>query len=307
MYVALSRCRTLEGISLETPIRGSSIYSDLHVADFNEYIQAGVNTARERLSSEEKGYTYNIYREIFDLSQICSNLGWVRKLWRERLQEIYEPDYSGLLKWSETADQLKKTAETFRHQISRIEASATQDDAYLNERLSKAAGYFHPQLDDMRGFCSKLLTLEVDNKEVARKIKEALDELLTCLEISCNAMGLILDGKFSQEEYNRIKTDCLLEDRSRTKARRLKKIASTDDEPGTVNEKLREKLQEWRSARFKKDNVPAYVIMHQSTLMTIASIVPQTKSELMRIKGFGEERFKKYGEEILAITSEFAK
>ena len=47
------------------------------------------------------------------------------------------------------------------------------------------------------------------------------------------------------------------------------------------------------------------MIMHQSTLMTIASTVPKTKSELMRIKGFGEESFKKYGEEILAITAEF--
>lgn len=307
VYVALSRCRTLEGISLESPIRGSSIYSDLNVADFNDQIQAGTDTARERLAAEEKGYTYNIYRDIFDLSQICSNLGWVRKLWRERLQEIYEPEYAGLLKWSETADQLKKTADTFRQQISRIEASNDQNNEYLNERLNKAAGYFHPQIDDLRNFCGKLLTLEVDNKEVAKKLKEALDELLTNLEIACNSMSLILNSRFSQEEYNRIKTDCLLEDRSKTRARRLKKIVKSDDEPGTVNEKLREKLQEWRTARFKKDNVPAYTIMHQSTLMTIASLAPQTKSELLRIKGFGEERFKKYGEEILAITSEFAK
>ena len=41
--------------------------------------------------------------------------------------------------------------------------------------------------------------------------------------------------------------------------------------------------------------------------MTIASVIPQTKSELMRIKGFGEESFRKYGEDILAITSGFAK
>ena len=307
VYVALSRCRTLEGISLESPIRGTSIYSDLHVADFNDHIQSGAATVRERLEFEEKGYTYNIYREIFDLSGICSCLGWVRKVWRERLQQIYEPEYSGLLKWSETTDQLKKVAETFRQQISRIEALSATDEGYLNERLNKAAGYFHPQIEELRMFCGKLMTLEVDNKEVAKRIKEALDELLTVLEISCNAMELILKGGFNQEEYNRIKTSCLLEDRSKTKARRLKKIVKTDDEPGVVNEKLREKLQEWRMTRFKKDNVPAYMIMHQSTLMTIASVVPHTKSELMRIKGFGEESFKKYGEEILAITSEFAK
>ena len=307
VYVALSRCRTLEGISLESPIRGSSIYSDLYVADFNDYIQAGAASAKERLDSEEKQYVYIIYREIFSFETICGNLEWVRKIWRERLQEIYEPEYAGLLKCIETACQLKKTADTFRQQISRIEADNNPDDTFLNDRLNKAAGYFHPQLDELRGFCSKLSMLDVDNKEVAKRLKEAMDELLTNLEIVCSALELILNGRCTLEEYNKVRTDCLLEDRNRTRARRLKKLVKQDDEPGSVNEKLREKLQEWRSARFKKDNIPAYMIMHQSTLMAIASWIPQTRGELMRIKGFGEESFKKYGEEILQITAEFKK
>jgi ATP-dependent DNA helicase RecQ len=59
--------------------------------------------------------------------------------------------------------------------------------------------------------------------------------------------------------------------------------------------------------RFKKDNIPAYMIMHQSTLLAIASHIPQTKKELLSIKGFGEASFKKYGEEILSIIDEFSK
>ena len=305
VYVALSRCRTLEGISLESPVRTSSIYSDLNVADFNDSVQAGAAAARDRLEDEERGYTYDIYREIFNIDQICSNLGWLRKIWGEKLQGIYESEYISLLKWSQTTDQAKKTAETFRAQVSRIEAAKMEDDSFLNERLNKAAGYFHPILDELRSFCIKLGNLEVDNKEVGKRLKEALDELLTGLEISCSAMEMLKDGKFTLKDYNKSKTDCLLEDRSKVKARRLKKLVKADDEPGVVNEELREKLQEWRTARFKKDNIPAYMIMHQSTLMAIASRVPKTKAELMRIKGFGEESFKKYGEEILAITAEF--
>ena len=305
VYVALSRCRTLEGISLESPVRTSSIYSDLNVADFNDSVQAGAAAARDRLEDEERGYTYDIYREIFNIDQICSNLGWLRKIWGEKLQGIYESEYISLLKWSQTTDQAKKTAETFRAQVSRIEAAKMEDDSFLNERLNKAAGYFHPILDELRSFCIKLGNLEVDNKEVGKRLKEALDELLTGLEISCSAMEMLKDGKFTLKDYNKSKTECLLEDRSKVKARRLKKLVKADDEPGVVNEELREKLQEWRTARFKKDNIPAYMIMHQSTLMAIASRVPKTKAELMRIKGFGEESFKKYGEEILAITAEF--
>ena len=60
---------------------------------------------------------------------------------------------------------------------------------------------------------------------------------------------------------------------------------------------------QWRMERFKKDNIPAYMIMHQTTLMDIAAYIPHTKKELLSIKGFGETSFKKYGEEILAITA----
>lgn len=306
VYVALSRCRTLEGISLESPIRMSSIYSDMNVADFNEAIQAGAQGVRERIEAEERSYTYDIYREIFDFRPVCSALGWVKKIWRERLQDIYESEYTGLLQRSEALDKAEKAAQAFRAQLTHIEAAMMPDDSFLNERLGKASAYFFPILEEMREFCSKLGGLEVDNKEVAKKVKEALNELLTSLEIVCRAIKMIQNGRFSIEEYNKAKTDCLLEERSKTRAKRLKKIVREDDEPGTVNEQLRERLQEWRTARFKKDNIPAFMIMHQSTLMAIAASVPKTKAELLRIKGFGEERYKKYGEEILAITADFS-
>ena len=305
VYVALSRCRTLEGISLDSPIRTSTIYSDMHVSDFNDSIQAEAQSVRDKLESEERGYIYDIYREIFDFEQIGSGLGWIRKVWREKLRDIYEPEYTGLLKRSDLLDQAKKVAETFRAQLSHIEASKMADDSFLNERLTKASGYFLPVLEEIRSYCSKLGTLEVDNKEVAKKAKEAMDELLPRLEIACNAMDMIQNERFTLEAYNKTKTECLLEERKVTMTRRLKKLVKAEDEPGIINEELRERLQQWRSERFKKDNVPAFMIMHQSTLMEIAARVPKTKADLLRIKGFGEERFKKYGEEILAITADF--
>ena len=47
------------------------------------------------------------------------------------------------------------------------------------------------------------------------------------------------------------------------------------------------------------------MIMHQSTLLNIASAVPKSKAELLAIKGFGKASFDKYGYEILKITSEY--
>jgi superfamily II DNA helicase RecQ len=92
-----------------------------------------------------------------------------------------------------------------------------------------------------------------------------------------------------------------------SRRKKLRKLERTEGETSVVNEHLKEKLQEWRSKRFKADNLPAFMIMHQSTLMQIATYIPTTKRELLSIKGFGEASFQKYGEQILEICREFSK
>ena len=304
VYVALSRCRSLEGISLDTPVRSSSIYSDMHVADFNASMPSA-ESVLERLGDEEKAYHFNLLREVFDLESLCIRLGLLKKLWREHLSELYSSEYQNLMQRIDKAEEARKTADAFRAQITRIEAARMENDSFLNERLKKASEYFLPVIEDIRSWIIKVSCLEIDNKEVKKKVKEASDEAMICLDILCRTLELIQAYGFVAENYNRIKTDCVLEDRSRTRTRKLKKIERQTDEPGTVNEQLRERLQEWRMQRFKKDNVPAYTIMHQSTLLDIAALVPKTKAELLRIKGFGDAKFAKYGEEILEITKEF--
>lgn len=304
VYVALSRCRSLEGISLDTPVRSSSIYSDMHVADFNASMPSA-ESVLERLGDEEKAYHFNLLREVFDLESLCIRLRLLKKLWREHLSELYSSEYQNLMQRIDKAEEARKTADAFRAQITRIEAARMENDSFLNERLKKASEYFLPVIEDIRSWIIKVSCLEIDNKEVKKKVKEASDEAMICLDILCRTLELIQAYGFVAENYNRIKTDCVLEDRSRTRTRKLKKIERQTDEPGTVNEQLRERLQEWRMQRFKKDNVPAYTIMHQSTLMDIAALVPKTKAELLRIKGFGDAKFAKYGEEILEITKEF--
>ena len=304
VYVALSRCRTLEGISLDSPIRISSIYSDMHVADFNASMPSA-ESVKGRLESEERHYRFDQLRELFDFDELCSRLKWLGRVWREHLSELYSSEYQGLLKRMDKAEEASKTAAAFRNQISRIEAALMPDESFLNERLEKAAEYFKPLTADLREWCLKLSEMEIDNKEVRKKVKEACDETMICLDIKYRSLEMILSCGFRSENYNRIKTDCLLEDRTKTRKRKLKKLERTDDEPGTVNEQLRARLQEWRMERFKADNVPAYTIMHQSTLMDIASFVPKTKEELLAIKGFGEAKYRKYGEDILRITAEF--
>ncbi|NUM46349.1 MAG: RecQ family ATP-dependent DNA helicase [Anaerolineales bacterium] len=66
--------------------------------------------------------------------------------------------------------------------------------------------------------------------------------------------------------------------------------------------KLLADLRAWRVQRAHGDNVPPYVVAHNAFLEDIARYYPQSKDELLQIKGFGASRVEKYGEEILALV-----
>jgi hypothetical protein len=301
VYVALSRCRSLEGISLESPVRMSGICSDSYVAAFNAAMPS-MSVVSSRLPAEEEGYRYDVLCELFDLSDAVRTLARYRKLWAGTLEKLYDAEYRGLIERVEKLDEARGVAVKFIAQLRHIQHSSMPDDAYLNERIYKASGYFLPLLNDIRDFCSACSALEVDSKEVNSKLKDAYDQLAVIMDIKHGGMTLIRECKYTIGAYCRLKTSVNLEDRKKSSAKKLKRL----DAPTSVNEELRERLMQWRMDRFKKDNVPAYMIMHQTTLLDIATYIPQTKKELLAIKGFGETSFKKYGEEILAITAEFA-
>lgn len=305
VYVALSRCRSLGGISLCTPLSTTAIYSDQHVSEFNALIPPP-ESVRSALEAEELHFVFDQLRDLFCFEQVMKASGWLLKLWREKLEELYPAEYQRLMDTRRKLDDVSKVADTFKLQLHKIESRKPLDFEYLNERLAKASAYFLPVVEEAREVFTDASLLEIDNKETRKKVKEASDELLTALDILCRSFEDINSGECTIESLCRIRTECLLEERKAPSKRRLKKLERKEGETGVVNEELRERLQQWRTERFKADNVPAYTIMHQSTLLEIATFMPVTKAGLMAIKGFGEAKFRKYGEELLAICREYA-
>jgi len=58
-------------------------------------------------------------------------------------------------------------------------------------------------------------------------------------------------------------------------------------------------LKEWRLKRSKADEIPAYVVFHNSTLAEIASRRPQTIAELASVPGVGPAKLERYGRDVL--------
>ena len=60
-----------------------------------------------------------------------------------------------------------------------------------------------------------------------------------------------------------------------------------------------EALREWRLKRARADDIPAYVIFHNSTLAAIAERRPRTLVELSLVPGIGPTKLERYGVEVL--------
>ena len=62
-------------------------------------------------------------------------------------------------------------------------------------------------------------------------------------------------------------------------------------------------LRTWRSERSRRDNVPAFIVLHDATLGAIAAARPSTLVALRRIEGIGPAKLEMYGDEILAVLA----
>jgi ATP-dependent DNA helicase RecQ len=60
-----------------------------------------------------------------------------------------------------------------------------------------------------------------------------------------------------------------------------------------------EALKAWRLQRARRDDVPAFVVFHDTTLEEIARRRPRELWELAKVSGVGPMKLERYGEELL--------
>ena len=72
-----------------------------------------------------------------------------------------------------------------------------------------------------------------------------------------------------------------------------------------ANPELLEYLREWRRHVSLRDNVAAFIVMHDSTLEDVCRRLPRNQAELLHVSGIGERKAEKYGPEILAALESF--
>jgi len=89
----------------------------------------------------------------------------------------------------------------------------------------------------------------------------------------------------------------------RGKSRRGELAPATDGKGGAVNPALHAALRAWRSEVARQRSVPAYVVLHDSTIDGIAAVRPATLTELRGIAGIGDKKLEHYGDELIRLVN----
>ena len=101
------------------------------------------------------------------------------------------------------------------------------------------------------------------------------------------------DGTYSMLQLNEKSYSIL-----KSKQRVMLKL-SYENEEKVINSDLFNELRIWRRDTAIKEGVKPYIIFSDATLIELCNKLPKTEKELLQIRGMGEKKFNKYGEELL--------
>ena len=299
VYVALSRCTSLEGLVLKTRISSNALVNDYSVDQFVEHLPEKEPT-QEKVDQLRHDCELETMLELIDFDGIYKDFGKLMKVIYDN-DTLFEgtiiQDLSG--RRNKIHEELCQVGIKFESQVRKLhdQLPSCEQNPTLQERLTKGVAYFDKHL---KAIAAGLFDLpfKTDNQAVNEQLTEALKLLKEDMYLKGCCLEACKDG-FTIRKYQKTKSVKAIE-----AEKSGKKKVEIKFEP-SKNGGLYSILLSWRAARASADDVPASNIAPIRTLKAIATEKPVTLSELRAIEGMGTKRIRNYGAEILDIVLRF--
>jgi len=187
-YVALSRCKTLEGLVLSSPLSTNAVICDEKVHQFNMDASAHQPNS-EMLSQMQRAYELNLIDELFDFRPIGIAFERITRF----IDEHFARRYPRLLQEYRLArpilDEIVAVAAKFRLQYTQM--LATQQGQELGneviQRIRSGAEYFHKRLSLLVEMHRKN-KIDTDNKALKKTLKERYSDVHEALDFKWNLL-----------------------------------------------------------------------------------------------------------------------
>lgn len=294
VYVALSRCRTLEGLSLSTPLTAGVAFDDVSVSQFVSS-QPSFEQTTEAAPEYERQYRLDKLMELFGIDDLMRLVERLQEHYN-KLKNIYPEQLSSLNTHISKLLDLQSVSEKFKNQLMRL------DESDQNDRARKGAEYYLAQLALFNAHLPALLEVEIDNKETAKNVEESGKELSEALKVKISCLRTVKEKGYSVQAVQKAKVNAMMSDEKKSsKSSKAEKQAGSED----INNDLATLIRQWRAAKAKEEHVPAYNILQQKALHSIATNMPRTLPELKKQLGVGPKTVEKYGKDLLSLVAEY--
>jgi hypothetical protein len=301
VYVALSRCRSFEGLVLRTPITGRAIKTDQAVLEFMDAMTERAPTEAD-LAAAKIRFQQELLHQCFDFSGLARLLGRLVGLIRGNASIVQVMAGADLFDvHQQTLAAICTVGDNFRRQLQslfRRDLEPARDPVIL-ERLSKSAVYFQDKFEAITKPCLDGLDIESDNKEIRKRIGETLKLCRRECTVKLAAV-LACDGAFTPARYLRALSRASMEAQQEKT-----KVSALYPEADVGHPELFQQLRQWRTDLAAENGVAPYQILHQKTLIQIAVHLPDSIAALKEIKGIGKRLAERYGREIVALIAAY--
>ncbi len=306
VYVALSRCKSFEGIVLRSRITPSSVKTDSVVKNYTEEAESKSPDQAE-LQLAKRNYQQRLLQELFSFEAIQRCFDQLQRVYREHentLTAAAAAQVHALTQRAET--ELVVVAHKFGPQLAGYCQQETEPESNgeLQSRISKAGTYFTDKIGQGLLPETKELPTATDNQAVRQTVVSKLEALQREL-FSKNACFAACASGFSTRTYARAKVKAELDfSRAAGDERTHRQNRVPKDVP---HPELYKRLAEWREQLADELGLRPWEIVTNTTLTELVTFLPTNNRNLLNIKGIGKGKLKRFGEAILKTIEAYAR
>ena len=296
VYVALSRCTSLDGIVLLSPINRNSIMVDSRIQrfsknNFNEDLLPDFVNRKKRdtlCNMLIKLFSFNLLEvAVLDLKGYVTEF---RADFSDYTPEMVENILS-------IVQDLSDVGTRFAVQLRKI--TNANDFSLLNSRVNDAKKYFLQRLETLKK-AMDITNVSTKKKERANKFSKFLNEVNKNLQETLFFLKN-LDDDISVEQFYMLRHEFVVEKVNYNIYEEEKEDANEQTVDSELIAVIYSKLMAWRNNLAKELDIPSYLIFKKDTIMEMAQKMPDTKDKLLKINGVGKVKAGKYGQECIDI------
>jgi hypothetical protein len=306
VYVALSRCKTLGGMVLRSPVPVRGLGTDASVARFMAEVRDNPPTAG-RLLAAKREYQEKLLVACFDFQTLNHRLNSLVRNVRTHgrvLKVNGGGDLNDLV--FRAGEEIIVVGEKFKNQLrGRFSGHVLPEaDDYIKERAVKASVWFQEKIASVFDDLLHHMTVETDNRDIGKTIHLALNDLRREIMVKRAAVQSCEKG-FSPQKYLRAVSRADVDAEAALAIKPAKGPVPEYTESDIENPVLFQQLKDWRNRKAKEKGVPAYQVLHQRVLIQIAVCLPDTVHALKKIKGLGDKTVGEYGADLVSLVAAY--